>query len=142
MLFTALCSTGCPANLPRAELEKYSHTLQTLAPKLWPAPAPPALPAAWDATTSIVIVRHPLARLVSVYYQEQKSTIIYAILNSINSIGGFILVSLLEVYPAGEALLVGAEGCGDGAAVTGGRSADGGPDPPSAHRAGEVGASH
>ena len=49
----------------------YRHALQLLAPKLFPAPASlPALKAGWQKTTSIVVVRHPLSRLASVYQQK------------------------------------------------------------------------
>merc|ERR1711963_277443 len=41
------------------------------APQLWPAPPKKEeLQAAWKNLTSIVIVRHPFARLASVYYQK------------------------------------------------------------------------
>jgi hypothetical protein len=63
------------ADPPPSIMRKYRDALQLLAPKLWPPPAErEQLEDAWAKTTSIVIVRHPLARLASVYYQvEQQS---------------------------------------------------------------------
>lgn len=50
------------ANISQEQISARRQVLQTFAPSLWPAPAPEDLAAAWAATTSIVIVRHPLAR--------------------------------------------------------------------------------
>jgi hypothetical protein len=63
------------ADPPPSIVRKYRDALQLLAPKLWPPPAErDQLEDVWAKTTSIVIVRHPLARLASVYYQvEQQS---------------------------------------------------------------------
>jgi hypothetical protein len=63
------------ADPPPSIVRKYRDALQLLAPKLWPPPTEmDQLEDAWAKTTSIVIVRHPLARLASVYYQvEQQS---------------------------------------------------------------------
>ena len=40
------------------------------APQLWPPPKKEELQPAWENLTTIVIVRHPFARLASVYYQK------------------------------------------------------------------------
>ena len=59
------------ANMSQEEAAKRKQVLQTFAPNLWPAPAiEDGLAEAWSRTTSIVIVRHPLSRLVSGYYQK------------------------------------------------------------------------
>jgi hypothetical protein len=61
------------ADPPPSIVRKYRDALQLLAPKLWPPPPEPdQLEDAWTKTTSIVIVRHPLARLASVYYQVEQ----------------------------------------------------------------------
>ncbi len=61
------------ADPPPSIVRKYRDALQLLAPKLWPPPTErDQLEDAWANTTSIVIVRHPLARLASVYYQVHK----------------------------------------------------------------------
>ena len=58
------------ANKGKAEIRRWRQRLQIFAPKLWPPPPPAQLVSSWSQVTSLVIVRHPLARLVSVYYQK------------------------------------------------------------------------
>jgi len=58
------------ANISQEEISKRHQVLQTFAPFLFPAPDPEDISEAWAETVSIVIVRHPLARLVSGYYQK------------------------------------------------------------------------
>ncbi len=36
----------------------------------WPMPSPSDIEAAWDTLLSMVIVRHPLSRLASIYYEK------------------------------------------------------------------------
>ena len=43
--------------------------IHILAPSLWPLPST-NLVSAWRNVTSLVIVRHPMARLASVYYNK------------------------------------------------------------------------
>ena len=57
------------ANISQEEISKRHQVLQTFAPHLWPPPTDPEeLVKAWSQTTSIVIVRHPLARLQLLQY--------------------------------------------------------------------------
>ena len=56
------------ANISEREHYQWRDALQVLAPKLWRPP--PDVVTAWSNTTSIVIVRHPMSRLASVYYQK------------------------------------------------------------------------
>jgi len=76
MIAKAASSTWCThfinlANPVESIRTRYRNALQLLAPKLFPAPADPVrLVQGWQQTTSIVIVRHPLARLASVYKQK------------------------------------------------------------------------
>ena len=41
-----------------------------LAPELWPLPRAKDVASSWHNATSLVVVRHPMARLVSIYYQK------------------------------------------------------------------------
>ena len=50
------------------EYHKWQNALQLFAPSLWPPPVD--MLSQWANMTSIVIVRHPMARLASVYYQK------------------------------------------------------------------------
>merc|ERR1711973_592944 len=59
---THFINLGNPADNIRY---KYRNALQLLAPKLFPPPD--NILDQWKSTTSIVVVRHPLARLASVY---------------------------------------------------------------------------
>ena len=55
------------------DYNKYKKVLQMIAPKLWPAPKQvDELVRAWHSPdqVSIIIVRHPLSRLASVYYNK------------------------------------------------------------------------
>ena len=45
-----------------------AHDPQVYAPSLWPPPA--NLMPSWSSLVSMVIVRHPMSRLASVYYQK------------------------------------------------------------------------
>ena len=58
------------ANTTKEEIRQWSQRLQVFAPHLWPPPPPSKLVSSWSNTTSLVIVRHPMARLASVYYQK------------------------------------------------------------------------
>jgi len=57
------------ANVTRKEHHKWRNALQIFAPTLWPAPTSNVM-SEWKKVTSIVIVRHPMSRLASVYYQK------------------------------------------------------------------------
>ena len=51
------------------EYKKWKNALQLFAPSLWPAPSS-NVKNQWNKVISIVIVRHPMSRLASVYYQK------------------------------------------------------------------------
>ena len=55
--------------MTKREQKKWRNALQIFAPTLWPAPSS-NLKSSWSEVTSIVIVRHPMSRLASVYYQK------------------------------------------------------------------------
>ena len=55
--------------MTRREQNRWRNALQLFAPTLWPAPTS-NLKSSWSEVTSIVIVRHPMARLASVYYEK------------------------------------------------------------------------
>lgn len=57
------------ANVTNKEYYKWRNALQIYAPTLWPAPST-NVQSRWGEVTSIVIVRHPMSRLASVYYQK------------------------------------------------------------------------
>lgn len=58
------------ANVSDREYKRWRDALQLLAPDLWPPPKD--LLQAWhrEDNLSLVIVRHPMSRLASVYYQK------------------------------------------------------------------------
>lgn len=61
------------AKVSDKEYRRWSEAKQLFAPKLWPPPTKQEdLLEAWHAedNLSIVIVRHPMSRLASVYYQK------------------------------------------------------------------------
>jgi len=59
------------ANVSDKERYRWRDALQVLAPTLWPQPSQNLLEEWHDEQNlSIVIVRHPLSRLASVYYQK------------------------------------------------------------------------
>ena len=58
------------ANTTHEESQRWKHRLQVFAPKLWPPPPVNQLGSAWKETVSIVVVRDPLARLASLYFQK------------------------------------------------------------------------
>ncbi|XP_023326363.1 carbohydrate sulfotransferase 11 isoform X2 [Eurytemora carolleeae] len=75
MIPKAASSTWCThfidlGNPSKRIRSQYSQALQFLAPKLFPAPPLDTLQEAWSKTTSLVVVRHPLARLASVYQEK------------------------------------------------------------------------
>ena len=51
------------------EYKKWKNALQLFAPSLWKAPSS-NVKYQWNKVISIVIVRHPMSRLASVYYQK------------------------------------------------------------------------
>ncbi len=88
------------ADPPPSIVRKYRDALQLLAPKLWPPPPErDQLEDAWVKTTSIVIVRHPLARLASVYYQveQQRKPMLIIIINIFWD--SFLYVSFDKIQP-------------------------------------------
>ena len=56
-------------NVTNKQYYKRRNALQIYAPTLWPAPST-NVQSRWEEVVSIVIVRHPMSRLASVYYQK------------------------------------------------------------------------
>ena len=64
-------------NMTQEDISKRHQVLQTFAPHVWPAPADPQdFQDAWGNTTSIVIVRHPLARYTRPQYMISSVNIV------------------------------------------------------------------
>ena len=58
------------ANPTEQQMHKWRLALQRFAPALWPFPEEKSLEEAMEGMISFMIVRHPLKRVASVYYEK------------------------------------------------------------------------